>query len=877
MKAALLAALADGAGGDTGLRAVESLARALGLEADASVAELVGAAQDPARRVVVEKWGEELAGLLAADPRGAARDLARAMERDAPGSGTSWYAYGGDHADFRGGVFLREVVGVQVVIQAGEAAVPEALAGLPPRPRGFTGRAEETTALLAALDPAVAAPPSPVLLAAVSGLGGIGKTALAVETAYLACERGWFPGGVLFIDLHGYDQEPVAADHALQALLRALGTAPEHIPATADERAVLYRSVLAARGRERGAMLVLADNASSPDQVRPLLPGDSRHHVLVTSRDRMPQLGARLLRLDQLSPEGAQELLDRALRIADPEDSRVVDDADTAGRLAGLCGHLPLALQIAAALLAEDPDMPVAELVQELTESRDRLDHLDDGERSVRSAFELSYRRLPAEQARLLRLLALAPGPHVSEEVVAALVGTKAAPVRELKALARAHLVERGSGRGWWRMHDLVRVFGVGVVAGDARLREEGDAARERVLEFYVRWASEADGKLRWLPQTKEPERFRDRGQALAWLDGERPALVATIGWAREERFAGGALRLAQHLPVYLEWRRYADDWIAVMKTARDTAHQAGCHVDEAMAWDSLGLALLQAGRVREAVEAHISARDLLQAVGNRHREASAWGNLGAALKEAGRVEEAIEAHMHARDVFQAVGDRHNEASAWSNLGLALREAGRVGEAVEAAVRARDLFQAVGDRRYEAKAWYGLGLALREAGRVGEAVEAAVRARDLFQAVGDRHLEAIACHNLGGVLRQAGKAKEAVKPLAKALEIFQELQDWSNVALTLGSIARAHEAAHRPAEARTAYLRAADAWTRANAPAKAARARTRAADLDAHPANAAAPSPSPSGTAAPVAPPFRTADCGPPGPRPPGAPDSAGP
>lgn len=241
-------------------------------------------------------------------------------------------------------------------------------------------------------------------------------------------------------------------------------------------------------------MLVLADNASSPDQVRPLLPGDHRHRVLVTSRDRLTQLGARLVPLDQLTPEHARGLLDLALRTAEPEDSRVTDDGDAAGRLAALCGHLPLALQIAAALLVEDLGMPVAELVDELAASRDRLAQLDDGERSVRAAFDLSYRRLPPEQARLLRLLALAPGSEVSDEVAAALVGAEAPPLGELRALARAHLVERGSGRGWWRLHDLVRVFGVSVVAGDVGLLEEG-----RGLGGGC-WRSTGGGRQRRIP-----------------------------------------------------------------------------------------------------------------------------------------------------------------------------------------------------------------------------------------------------------------------------------------------------------------------------------------------------------------------------------------
>ncbi|GAA2655462.1 tetratricopeptide repeat protein [Streptomyces vastus] len=656
---------------------------------------------------------------------------------------------------------------------------------LPAKAVGFTGRDDELRALLDAFDPSAPERPAAVLVAAVSGLGGIGKTALAVEAAHEACGRGWFPGGVLFVDLHGYDDDPVTADQALEALLRALGTAPEHIPATADERAALYRSTLAERARERGAVLILADNASSPEQVRPLLPGDTRHRLLVTSRNKLPQLGARLLPLNELTPQEAYALLDRALWIADPSDSRVADGAEAAAELASRCGHLPLALQIAAALLVLDRDKPIAELAAELTEFRDRLTHLDDGERSVRAAFDLSYRRLPPEQARLLRLLSLAPGPDVGTEVVTVLTEADAPPTRALDALTRTHLVERGNGRGRWRLHDLVRAFGVGVVAGDAALVEEGKAARGRVLEFYYRWAKAADDRLRWLPGMPEPERFVDRAQALGWLDGERAGLVAAVQWAGEERYADTAVRLAECLAEYLEWRRSFDDWITVGRAAREAAHRAG----------------------------------------NRLGEGIAWNNLGGALRQAGRAGEAIDAHTRARDLHRAAGDRHREGIAWGNLGLALEEAGRAGEAVDALTRARDLIQAAGDHHGEGIAWNNLGLALRQAGRAGEAVDAHTRARDLHRAAGDHHGEGTAWTNLGNALWQAGRAGEAVEAYGKALETYREFEDWYRAGRTLHNLALAHEVAHRPSDARACWLQAAEAFTRADAPTEAAQAR----------------------------------------------------
>ncbi|MFE2260724.1 ATP-binding protein [Streptomyces griseosporeus] len=825
MKAALLAALADGAGGEAGSRAVEELARALGQDPGVSVRELAEAAEDPARRDAVRVWGDRLAELLSADP-GVAGAVARAMETYAPGSAAAWYQ--GDHTDFRGGLFLREVVGVQIVIQPGSPDRPKALAGHPARPRGFTGRTAELETLLAALDPTAASGATAVLVAAVSGLGGIGKTALAVETAHKASERGWFPGGVLFVDLHGYDPEPVTAGQALQTLLSALGVESEHIPATVDERAALYRSTLAARGRECGAILVLADNASSPGQVRPLLPGDARHRVLVTSRDRLPQLGARLVPLNELSQREAYELLDRALRIADPDDTRIADDPDAAQQLSVLCGHLPLALRIAAGLLAEDAFKPVTELVTELAASHDRLDDLDDGEDSVRATFELSYRRLPPEQARLLRLLALAPGPDVGEDTVAALVGAEAPPVRELKALVRAHLVER-IGRDRWGLHDLVRQFGAGVVAGDAELREEGDAARERVLASWLPVADAADDWMRHLPGMEQPELFADRGQALAWLDRERAGLVAVMAWESERRFTSNVVLLAGCLSLYLDWRRQFDDLITVARSAQRAAHRTGNLRAEALAYNNWGLALREAGRPHGAINVLVRARTMLQALGDRFHEGHAWNNLGLALLDVGRVQEAIDAHARARELYQAAGDRRLEARALNNLGQALLDAGEVRSAIDAHTAARKVLRSLRDQR-------GAGMAL---------------------------------FNIGNALWQDHRQQEAIRAYKESREIARGLEDWYGTGAISHALASAYEITHRLAEARTEYLLAADAFTRADLHAEAATVRAQA--------DAVIGDSSPTDKPTQASPPAHKQASAQPSPPPPGAPDTAEP
>ena len=340
------------------------------------------------------------------------------------------------------------------------APAPVALAQLPALAAGFTGRDGELAQVAGLLDPAVGA--GAVVVSAVAGLAGVGKTALAVQAAHAARSSGWFAGGVLFIDLHGYDSSRVQPGQALDALLRALGVPGEHIPETAEQRAGLYRSVLA---QISGPVLVVADNASAEAQVRPLIPGPGPHRVIITSRHTLAGLGARLLDITVLDRAAAIRLLDQAVRAARPGDDRISGDPVAAGKLAKSCGGLPLALQITAALLVADPMLTAAELAAELADEVRRLETLryEDGggisAPSAAAAFELSYRQLDEDSARMFRLLPADPGPDVSTGAAAELAGWPAHRTRKaLSQLARAHLVEQ-SLRSRWRMHDLLRLY----------------------------------------------------------------------------------------------------------------------------------------------------------------------------------------------------------------------------------------------------------------------------------------------------------------------------------------------------------------------------------------------------------------------------------
>jgi tetratricopeptide (TPR) repeat protein len=629
------------------------------------------------------------------------------------------------------------------------APAPVALAQLPAVAVGFTGRGEELAVLAGLLDPASGGAGA-VVVSAVAGLAGVGKTALAIQAGHAARASGGFPGGVLFIDLQGYGEAPVQPAQALDALLRALGIPGEHIPPTEGERAGLYRSVLAQIGQP---VLVIADNASTEAQVRPLLPGTGPHRVLVTSRHTLAGLAARLLDITVLAEADAVALVDAALRAARPGDDRISADPVAARELAGVCGGLPLALQIAASLLKADPALPAAGLAAELAAGRGRLERLayDDGSGrsgpSVAVAFEASYRRLDATGARMFRLLAAHPGPQVSTPAAVALAGLPAPEARRILAdLARAHLLEPAAA-GQWRMHDLLALYAQrlsGQHAG-ADGREQG---LDRLLSYYLDTTLAADRHLRALPGTDVPAEFIGRDQALAWLDTERASITAAVTLAARTGRDQAAIHLPIRLAEYLHWRRRFDDLLAVLTVSRDAARRLGDRANEAVALTILGTALRQLRRFDEAITACQDAAAIFHDTGDRHHEGMALNNLGIALQEVRRFEEAITAHQDAAAIYRDTGDRHREGRALNNLGVALREVRRFDEAITAHQDAAAIYRETGDRHGEGMALGNLGLALREVRRFDEAITAHQDAAAIFRETGDQHRETIALENL---------------------------------------------------------------------------------------------------------------------------------
>ena len=639
---------------------------------------------------------------------------------------------------------------VQIGDAVQAAPAPVALAQLPPLETTFTGRDQEIAEITSLLSRASDA--GAVVVSALAGLAGVGKIALAVQAGHAARQADWFPGGVLFIDLHGYDIAPVQPEQALDALLRALGVPGEHVPPSVEERAGLYRSALASI---TDPVLVIADNASSEAQVRPLLPGPGPHRVIVTSRHTLAGLSARLLDIAVLDIEAGVALLDAGLRTARPEDDRISSDPATARRLVRACGGLPLALRITAALLVDDLTLTAGDVEEELTDEMRRLEALryDDGggtsAPSVAAAFDLSYRQLEEAAARLFRLLPVNPGPDVSTAVATTLAGSSERETRRmLGQLAKAHLVEPAAGApARWRMHDLLRLYARQLSDNYAEA-DQRERAKDRLLDFYLKKATAANAHLRALPGTAVPADFTGRDDALAWLDTERTNLISAVTMASSTGRDGFALQLPLNLGEYLQWRRRFDDWLTILEISRDTARRLDARPREAAVMTSLGIALQDVRRFDEAIAAHEDAAAIFRETGDRHGEGVTLSNLGLVLVEVGRFDEAIAAHEDAASIYRETGDRHGEGVTLDNLGTALVEVGRFDEAIAAHENAASICRETGDRDGEGKAVDNLGTALVEVGRFDEAIAAHENADAIYRETGDRDGEGVALNNL---------------------------------------------------------------------------------------------------------------------------------
>lgn len=467
------------------------------------------------------------------------------------------------------------------------AAGREVPAQLPVDVRGFVGREAE----LAELDGLPSAR-SPVVISAVAGTAGVGKTALAVRWAHRVRDR--FPDGQLYVDLRGYGpDEPVPAAEALAGFLRALGLDGAAIPEDLAERAARFRTLVDGR-----RVLVLLDNARTVEQVRPLLPAGSTCFTLVTSRDSLAGLiareGAHRIGLDRLPRTDAAGLLRELLGARADAEPAAVDV------LVERCARLPLALRITAELVRSRPGRTLGELAGELAEAQDLLDLLDvegDPHTAVRAVFSWSYRQLDPAVAKVFRLLGVHPGHDVDAYAVAAMAGTPLRDTRRaLDVLVRAHLVDQTPG-GRYQPHDLLRAY----AAELADTTDDTAAPLARLFDHYLATASAAmdviaphEAEIRPEVPATDTEKpvFDTYGAAFGWLDDERANLIATTQHGGPDH----VIALADTVWRYLAAGHYLNDAVALHTRAMHAAQALGDVAAEANARRALGASMAWTG-----------------------------------------------------------------------------------------------------------------------------------------------------------------------------------------------------------------------------------------------------------------------------------------
>jgi len=643
-----------------------------------------------------------------------------------------------------------------------EASVPRQL---PSGVAHFAGRGAELAALDAVLCGGGGGGPG-VVISAIGGTAGVGKTALALQWAHQVADR--FPDGQLYANLRGFDAgggQPTDPADVLRGFLDAFGVHPERIPHDTESLAALYRSVLAGR-----RMLVLLDNAADVAQVRPLLPASPECLVIVTSRRELSALAARegalLVQLDVLSAQEANELL-----VARLGAERAAAEPWAVTELASLCARLPLALSVIVARAAAAPRLPLAALAAELTELGGRLDALDVGDpaANVRTVLSLSYRHLPDPAARMFRLLGLHPGPDISAAAAASLAGLPAADARvALRDLVRASLLNE-TAPGRYAFHDLLRAYAAEQSALTTSAAGVENTTR-RTLDHYLHTAHHAHGvlypgrELMALPPAAAgvtAESFGGKASALAWLEAENQVLLKIVALAASAGYDAHGWQLPVVLWTYHNVCGHWHDGARLHRTALAAAERCGDLSGQAFALRGLGSFAMSVGNFAEAHECLSSAQSAFASLGDDLGLARTDVILGQTLEYQGRYREALAAVSAALSLSSghALEDPNMalvrasalNGSAWNNAQL-----GELSTARANCLQAIELCRAIGYSPGEAGTWDTLGVVWQRLGDHASAVTCFLNAITLDREMGNRYDLAMVLLHLGDTYALTG-------------------------------------------------------------------------------------------------------------------------
>jgi DNA-binding SARP family transcriptional activator len=650
---------------------------------------------------------------------------------------------------------------------------------LPAGTRHFTGRIPELRALDALVND-TADTAGTVVISAIGGMAGVGKTALALRWAHQAASR--FPDGQLYVNLRGFGPtgRPVPAAAAIRGFLDALGVAAEQIPADLDAQAGLYRSLLSGK-----RTLVLLDNARDSEQVRPVLPGSPSCLVVVTSRSQLAGLvtaeGAHPLTLDVLTEVEARELLALLLGA-----DRLRAQPEAAATLIGLCARLPLALAIAGARASARPRFGLDALVEELADAQRRLDALETGDTSasVRAVFSWSLGSLPAPAARMFGLLGLHPGPDITTPAAASLAGVSLPQARfALSQLTEAHLIiEHAPGR--FSLHDLLRAYAAEQAGAAGSDTAPGEVVG-RVLDHYLHTAHAAalllnpsrDPLTLDLPRPGvSPEHLADHLQAMTWFEAEHHVITSAVTLAAQRGLDAYGWQLPWTMANFLDWRGHWHEWAAVQRAALAAATRLGDTAGQAAVHRLLAHSCAKFADYDQAGAHLTECLRLYQQLGDRVGLAHVHQTLSWVSAQQGRNTNALGHAEQALVLFQATGNQAGQAGALNNVGCVRVLLGDHQQAQTSCQQALSLYSKLGDRPGEASSWDSLGYAEHQLGNFTDAADCYGHALSIFRELGNRYYQADTLTHLGDTHHAADEENKAQDAWRQAFDILDELQ-----------------------------------------------------------------------------------------------------
>ncbi len=657
----------------------------------------------------------------------------------------------------------------------------------------FVGRREEIDVLRSVIVPGGGSVPVAVIV----GPGGTGKTVLAVHTAHQL--RQTFKDGQLYVNLRGMDSDPVSAEEALARFLRELGLSGAAIPDSLDERAALFRSLVAGR-----RMLLVLDNAGDARQVRPLLPGADTCGVLVTSRIRLTTVpNAHVLELDVLDRDQAHVLLGQMVG-----EERVEAEPDVARELVEYCGRLPLAVRIVGAKLASKPHWSLRKAASRLADEQRRLDELAHEGLEVRSSLELSHQGLSPQARRLFRRLALLAAPDFAEWICAPLLSTSVREAEDLlEELLHARLVDvvtpMGSPQARYRMHDLVRLFASECLT-ETEPAMERTAALQRVAATTLALVDLAHREVCGgdftvvhsvgpRPSVSEDVIRLAADDPLDWYEADRSTISALCTQAAQHDEDEIAWDMAATSRCLFSVRFHFDDWQHTHEVALAAVQRHGNKRGEATMLLGLGDLNLTRRLYDRAVPLLERSRELFLEIGDRHGYALALRKAACADRVQGRTAHALERWQECLPILREAADLEAQTQVHRWMAQTLIEVGR-GDEAEVSLRAAEQMAESFNGRSAAQvhlAQADLRLARGELAQAATAYETSLQATSRL---GDLSGRCAALLGLGTVDVRQQRITQAQERLVQARDLARSIQDPLLEVEVLLSLAAAHEA-----------------------------------------------------------------------------------